>query len=100
MTRQSDKNKVIVVWAPYGAKSLQDLADRGVGLLTCREGVRVFSKDKLDGRCGDLPFFTSLAEGFSYAVKAGAGPGAPFQLALTEARANGLTANENLVVFS
>lgn len=100
MPREAIDSKVVVMWAPYGAKAMQDLADRGVNLLVCREGVRVFKKNEIDGRAGNPTLFRTVEEGFQDAVNKGAGPGNPFAVTARAAKAAGVLEGEHLVVMS
>ena len=93
--------KVVIAWA-----SSSNMAAQGfMSLLTCREGVRVFTKNVVDGRCGDSegkppPFFSDITAAQHYIIGEGAGPEKPVQLSVGAARRAGLLMGENLVEFS
>lgn len=72
--------KVIVIWKDGG----------GFGMLGhggSRGSARVFEKDQLDPRCGELPFYATLEE---LTEKAEVGSQHAAQLPLSEALVHGL----------
>ncbi len=86
-------NEVVVVW-------VNDLDDSQIRLLTCREGVRVFERDKLDERCAGARYCASIRQARAYWASEGVGDRHPVQLALRAARALGLLDGEQLVRFT
>jgi hypothetical protein len=84
--------KVVVVW-------LTDLSGEYVNLLTCREGVRVFKKNRVDGRAGNPQYFHNLRQALRHMVVEGGGPQNSVQVPLDEASRHGLLSGENLVHF-
>ena len=72
--------KVIVIWKDGGGFAM-------LGRGGSRGSARVFEKDQLDPRCGDLPFYATLEE---LTEKSGGGSKNAAQLPLSEAIVHGL----------
>lgn len=73
-----DPEKVIVMWKD---------GHGGFGILSYRDGPRVYNKDETDGRSGKLPYFSTLEE---LVEKQEPGSNHAAQLPLEEAKKHGL----------
>ncbi len=76
---KAEPEKVVVVWKAH--------TPGYYNVLSFRDGPRIYYRDQLDPRCGELPYVATIAE---LAAREGVGSASSVQLPLVEAMRNGL----------